>query len=134
MGFGAQVGTDGGLAAMREHADAEEDCPAGLTPPVPAAAPWRVAHVEVLPGFRLHVRFNDGMEGNVELSDFVHSGSAGVFAALRDVTLFAQARIECGVVTWPGDLDLAPDAMHAPSRRAGRGSWNKTAVRKIRPA
>jgi hypothetical protein len=86
--------------------------PAGLTPAVQAAAPWRLAHVEVLPGFRLHLRFNDGTEGNVELSAFLHSGSAGVFAALRDATLFAQARIECGAITWPGDLDLAPDAMH----------------------
>ena len=106
---------------MREHADAEEDRPAGLTPPVQATAPWRVAYVEALPGFRLHVRFNDGTEGNVELSDFVHSGSAGVFSALRDATLFAQARIECGAVTWPGDLDLAPDAMHCAIK--AHGTW-----------
>jgi hypothetical protein len=52
---------------MHEHANAEENRPAGLTPPVKPAAPWRVAHVEVLPGFRLHVRFNDGTEGNVDL-------------------------------------------------------------------
>jgi hypothetical protein len=106
---------------MREHADAEEDRPAGLTPAIQPAAPWRVAHVELLPGFRLHVRFNDGTEGNVELSDFVHSGSAGVFAALRDATLFAQARIEWGAVTWPGDLDLAPDAMHRAIK--AHGAW-----------
>jgi hypothetical protein len=106
---------------MREHADAEEDRPAGLTPAIQPAAPWRVARVEVLPGLRLHVRFNDGTEGNVELSDFVHSGSAGVFAVLRDATLFAQARIECGAVTWPGDLDLAPDAMHCAIK--AHGTW-----------
>jgi hypothetical protein len=88
---------------------------------VQAAAPWRVAHVKVLSGFRLHVRFNDGTEGNVELSDFVHSGSAGIFAALRDATLFAQARIESGAVTWPGGLDLAPDAMHRAIK--ARGTW-----------
>jgi hypothetical protein len=88
MGFGAPIGTDGGLAAVREHADAEEDHPAGLTPPVQPAAPWRVAHVEVLPDFRLHVRFNDGTEGNVELSGFLNSASVGVFAPLRDATLF----------------------------------------------
>ena len=92
-----------------------------MTPPVQAAAPWRVAHVKVLSGFRLHVRFNDGTEGNVELSDFVHSGSAGIFAALRDATLFAQARIECGALTWPGDLDLAPDAMHRAIKE--HGTW-----------
>ena len=67
------------------------------------------------------VRFNDGTEGNVELSDFVHSGSAGIFAALRDATLFAQARIESGAVTWPGGLDLAPDAMHRAIK--ARGTW-----------
>jgi hypothetical protein len=106
---------------MREHADAEEDRPAGLMPPVQPAAPWRVAHVEVLPGLRLHVRFNDGTEGNVELSRFLNSASAGVFTALRDATLFAQARIESGAVTWPGDLDLAPDAMHRAIK--ARGTW-----------
>jgi len=92
-----------------------------LTPAVRPATPWRVAHVEVLSDFRLHVRFNDGTEGNVELSDFVHSGSAGIFAALRDATLFAQARIESGAVTWPGGLDLAPDAMHRAIK--ARGTW-----------
>jgi hypothetical protein len=106
---------------MREHADAEEDRPAGLTPVVQPAAPWRLAHVEVLPGFRLHVRFNDGTEGNVELSGFLNSASAGIFAALRDARRFAQARIECGAVTWPGDLDLAPDAMHRAIQ--AHGTW-----------
>jgi hypothetical protein len=75
----------------------------------------------VLPGFRLQVRFNDGLEGTVELGGFIHSASAGVFAALRDESLFRQARIELGVVTWPGNLDLAPDAMH---RAIGEhGTW-----------
>jgi hypothetical protein len=106
---------------MREHADAEEDRPAGLTPPVQPAAPWRVAHVEVLPGFRLHVRFNDGTEGDVELSGFLNSASVGVFAPLRDANLFAQARVECGAVTWPDDLDLAPDAMHRAIK--AHGTW-----------
>ncbi len=105
---------------MREHADAEEDRPAGLTPPVQPAAPWRVTHVGALPGFRLHVRFNDGTQGNVELASFLHSETAGVFAALRDGKLFEQARIECGAVTWPGELDLAPDAMHRAIKEHGR--------------
>jgi hypothetical protein len=44
-----------------------------------------------------------------------------VFAALRDPALFAQVRVECGVVTWPGGLGLAPDAMHEAIRQ--RGEW-----------
>jgi hypothetical protein len=105
---------------MRSHADAEEDRPAEVTPPVRPVAPWRVAQMEVLSGFRLRVRFNDGTEGTVELAGFLHSASAGVFAALRDEGLFRQAQVRFGAVTWPGDLDLAPDAMHREIKEHGR--------------
>ena len=67
----------------RSHADAEEDRPVEVTPPGRRAAPWRIAHMEVLSGFRLLVRFNDVTEGTVELADFLNSASAGIFAALR---------------------------------------------------
>jgi hypothetical protein len=76
--------------------------------------------MEVLSGFRLGVRFNDGTEGTVELADFLNSPSAGVFSALRNESLFRQARIELGAVTWPGNLDLAPDAMHREIKAHGR--------------
>ena len=62
------------------------------------------------------MRFNDGLEGTVELSGLIHSPAAGVFAALRDEKLFRQAKVVLGAVTWPGDLDLAPDAMHCAIR------------------
>lgn len=57
----------------------------------------------------------------VDLSGMVQSSGAGVFAALRDPVLFAQVRLDLGAVTWPGDLDLAPDAMHAAIQE--RGEW-----------
>src|SRR5215470_303622 len=120
MGLGESVEVDGGLGVMRSHAHAEESPSAEVTPPVRPHAPWRVAHMEVLSGFRLHVRFNDGTEGTVELADFLNSPSAGVFAVLRDEDLFRQARIELGAVTWPGSLDLAPDAMHQEIKARGR--------------
>jgi hypothetical protein len=44
-----------------------------------------------------------------------------VFARLRDRTLFAQAHVEMGAVVWPGELDLAPDAMHAAIK--AHGEW-----------
>jgi len=87
---------------------------------VQPAAPWRIAHLEVLSGFRLHVRFNDGTEGTVELAGFLNSASAGVFAALRNEGLFRQARLELGAVVWPDNLDLAPDAMHREIKQHGR--------------
>ncbi len=68
--------------------------------------------VEALDGYRLHVRFIDGLEGEVDMSERVRSPRAGVFVALADPDVFAQVHVEFGAVTWPGELDLAPDAMH----------------------
>ena len=105
---------------MQSHTDAQEDRAAELTPPVRPTAPWRVADVEALPGFRLRVRFNDGTEGIVELDDFINSAGAGVFAALRDEKVFQEARVVLGAATWAGDLDLAPDAMHRAISEHGK--------------
>ena len=86
----------------------------------PSRAPWRVAAVQALPDYRLQVRFNDGLEGEVDMSREVRSPGAGVFAELADPARFAAAAVVFGVVTWPGEIDLAPDAMHAEIKAHGR--------------
>jgi hypothetical protein len=106
---------------MRSDADAEEDRTPAIVPQIHPRAAWRVAEVQALPGYRLRVRFNDSTEGEVDLSRLIQSPNAGVFAALRDDALFRQAHVTLGAVTWPGDLDLAPDAMYQAIRE--RGEW-----------
>jgi hypothetical protein len=76
-------------------------------------APWRVREVTALPSARLSVRFVDGLTGIVDLSALIASPEAGVFARLRDRSLFEQVTVEMGAVVWPGELDVAPDATHA---------------------
>jgi hypothetical protein len=78
-----------------------------------------VVALEVLDGYRLWVRFDDGVEGEVDMNQLVRSPRAGVFAALADPDMFAQAHVEHGAVTWPGELDLAPDAMHDEIKKNG---------------
>jgi hypothetical protein len=97
---------------MRAESSAHEDSSAALIGKVAPRSPWRVTEVEALPGFRLQVAFADGLTGMVDMSRLVHSPEARVFAVLADPSLFAQIRLEYGAVTWPGELDLAPDAMH----------------------
>lgn len=105
---------------MREHAAAQEDFPAGIAPTPAPVAPWRVASVLALPSYRLRVRFNDGTEGEVDMARFLATSRAGVFAPLRDETLFRRVEICLGAVTWPGEIDLAPDAMYDAIKRDGR--------------
>jgi hypothetical protein len=116
MGGPASYGTYGELEIMRNQTDAAEDRASGVIP----KAPWRVTEVVALPGYQLQVRFQDGSEGVVDLSRLIHSDEAGVFASLCNMTVFAQVYLELGVVTWPGGIDLAPDAMHREINQHGK--------------
>jgi hypothetical protein len=78
-----------------------------------------VREVTALPGDRLFVRFVDGLAGIVDLSALIASPDAGVFARLRDRALFERVHVALGAVVWPGELDLAPDAMHAGIKALG---------------
>lgn len=70
----------------------------------------RVIRVEPLPDYRLKLRFDDGVEGVVDLSPLV---GQGVFAAWRDVEHFRRVRIgEFGELVWEGEIDLCPDALY----------------------
>lgn len=98
----------------------EKDSSASVVPPVQPHMPWRVVKVQPLSDFRLHVRFLDGLEGTVDMVALIHSSTAGVFATLADPARFAQAFVVHGAVTWPGEIDLAPDAMYAEIKKLGR--------------
>jgi hypothetical protein len=71
----------------------------------------RVTTVRPLEGYHLAVEFDDGVRGEVDLSDRLFGP---VFEPLRDVALFRAVAIdEFGVICWPNGADLAPDALHA---------------------
>ncbi len=70
----------------------------------------RLVAVRPMDGYQLWLRFEDGTEGSVDLSDL---GGRGVFQAWRERTVFEAVRIgEHGSVEWPGGLDLCGDALY----------------------
>lgn len=71
---------------------------------------WDVVEVKWEPDYCLFVKFKDGLAGRVR---FRPEELTGVLTPLRDAQFFAQVFIDCGAVAWPGDIDLAPDAMYA---------------------
>jgi hypothetical protein len=70
---------------------------------------WDVVEVKPEPGSCLFVRFKDGLSGRVR---FRPDEFTGVLAPLRDPQFFSRVFIDHGAVAWPGDIDLAPDAMY----------------------
>jgi hypothetical protein len=77
---------------------------------------WNVVSVQPISSLVLAVRFEDGTEGKVR---FESSHLNGVFEALKAPDVFRQVHVEEGAVTWPGNIDLAPDAMYREIKRAG---------------
>jgi hypothetical protein len=93
---------------MSNQAVAEADQATGVIP----AAPWRVKALSVLPDYRLAVSFQDGTSGIVDFSALATATDCGVYEALKDQTVFGQARLELGVVTWSNGADIDPAWMY----------------------
>jgi hypothetical protein len=72
---------------------------------------YRIVEVEPRSGYRVWIRFEDGVAGEVDLSDLV---GKGVFRRWKDEEEFRKVFIdeETGTIAWPGDIDLAPDALY----------------------
>jgi hypothetical protein len=79
---------------------------------------WDVVDVKSVAHLMLRVQFADGTVGMVQ---FEPSHLTGVFAVLKDPVLFQQAHVQDGAVAWPGNIDLAPDAMYRAIK--ARGEW-----------
>jgi len=71
----------------------------------------RIVTAKPLPGYRLKVVFNDGLNG---IFDVRPERRGGVFLKLLDKKTFNAVTVnpDFGCVEWPGGVDLCPDAMH----------------------
>ena len=70
----------------------------------------RPAEVQARKNFRIWLRYDDGTQGEVDLSDLA---GQGVFAAWNDVAFFNSVRLGShGAVEWGENLDICPDAMY----------------------
>jgi hypothetical protein len=96
----------------------EENSASVLMPGPNSKMPWRVARVEAVGDLALRVWFLDGLSGTIR---FERTWMNGVFEALKDPVLFKKVYVEYGAVTWPGELDLAPDAMYDEIKK--NGEW-----------
>ena len=70
----------------------------------------RVISVRPLPGCRLALAFDDGVEGVAELSDLA---GHGVFASWQEPGQFEKLTIgDSGEVVWASGVDQCPDALY----------------------
>jgi len=72
-----------------------------------------IVEARPLEEYRLYLRFEDGVQGVVDLAKLVRF--EGVFAPLRERANFVEVRVdpEIGTVCWPSGADLDPDVLYA---------------------
>ena len=99
---------------MESTANTETDRAVEVAPEIRHSVPWRVISVTVFPDAQFEVTFVDGTSGKVDMRAFLSSSKVDgtVFEPLRDLAVFAEARVVMGAVQWPNGADLAPDAMY----------------------
>lgn len=71
---------------------------------------------EYITGYTIHVRFADGVEGDVDLAAQLW---AEVFEPLGDVDAFRQFELNTDLnkITWLTGADLAPEFLYEQARR-----------------
>jgi len=72
----------------------------------------RVTEARWVRDFIIHLRFSDGLEGEVDLRDELHGP---VFEPLRDVNVFRAFGLhpELHTVVWQNGADFAPEFLHS---------------------
>ena len=77
-----------------------------------------VVEARYLGGHRVWLRFDDGLEGEVDLESALRGG---VFEPLKDPSYFASFTVDL-TLTWPNGADFAPESLHRRVLRAQRSA------------
>jgi hypothetical protein len=75
----------------------------------------RIVEARYVAGFRVWIRFSDGAEGDVDLSQDL---TGPIFAPLRSVEEFRRVILhpELRTLVWPNGADLAPEYLREKLR------------------
>jgi hypothetical protein len=76
---------------------------------------WDIVEVRAEKNHSLWLRFADGATGIVRLDP---KEFTGVLEPLRDPRFFERVYAEHGAASWPGGIDLAPDALYREMQKA----------------
>jgi len=89
----------------------------------------RVIDVEPIGNCRLDVQFADGAGRIVDLTGLVRDRRA--FRPLGDPQFFRRVRVnpETHSISWPGEIDIDPDALYGLEHRRGIRVRQRTAPR-----
>lgn len=72
-----------------------------------------VIEAEYRGGYRIRVRFTDGLDGTVDFETWLQGP---IFEPLRELEFFRQFFLDGGTVAWPNGADITPETLYARAR------------------
>lgn len=72
-----------------------------------------VSRVKVSPDHLLLLIFDNGERRCFDMTPYLQYP---VFKRLQNPAFFSLARVDYGTVTWPGDIDIAPETLYHESK------------------
>jgi len=66
----------------------------------------------------LHLEFDDGLEGDVDLVPYLQRGP--IFTPLASPSYFRRFTLEGGTVAWPNGADIAPERLYEMTETANK--------------
>ena len=71
---------------------------------------FKPLEVKALPGYKLWVKYSDGVEGEVNLSHLV---GKGVFSLWNNYSAFQKVHTgSSGEIAWSDEIDICPDSIY----------------------
>ncbi len=85
-----------------------------------------VVSASYVDGYRIELAFDDGESGVVDFAEYLDGG--GVFERLRDPEFFRSFTVDrdLGVITWGGEVDIAPETLYAAATGKPLPDWMET--------
>lgn len=73
--------------------------------------------------YKIEVTFDDRKKGIVDFSKYIKKG--GIFNRFKDINFFKNFVInqELGVLTWQGEIDVAPETLYAEATGTSLPDW-----------
>jgi len=73
---------------------------------------YEIVNARYIKEYKIELTFDNGRKGVVDFRDY--AGKDGVFARFTDIEYFKQFSLnkELGVLTWPDDVDSAPEVLY----------------------
>ena len=82
---------------------------------------------EYLEDYKLKIWFADGKSGIVDFKPYIRKG--GIFGELAELEKFKRFTVnqELGVITWYGEIDIAPETLYSEATQEPLPQWMEMA-------